>query len=153
MSAQLIFIPLTSKKTDAGADRSTDDQSQDAPSAGAGSSGGSAAQPATIPGAPVGAAPDNPPWTIQPWIPLPVGTLKVLGQAPNHVGDFDSFPTLFQSLHATGITTRLPGGSNTVFATVEDTSALEETWLREALGRLPSELTIVVAPKSRDAPT
>jgi hypothetical protein len=54
---------------------------------------------------------------------------------------------MFNSLHEAGMSATLPGGSNTVFATVKDLSGLEQTTVHQELDRLPSALTIVVGPK------
>jgi hypothetical protein len=55
--------------------------------------------------------------------------------------------SMFKSMHKAGMGAKLPGGSNTVFATVEDLSELELSSIHHELSRLPSELTIVVGPK------
>jgi hypothetical protein len=142
MSAQLIFIPLTSHKPEEESQQPQGDEKKGASAAGAGT-GGRPPQP----GNPAGISGGNPP-KFPPWFPLPIGTVKVFGQNPNHLGEFDSISSLLKSLHAAGVSAKLPGGSNTVFATVKDLSGLEKTSLHHELARLPSELTIVVGPKS-----
>jgi hypothetical protein len=144
MSAQLIIIPFTKKEED-GAPEGTQGDEKSGPSSRTGGAGGSSAEPSGNSGQSAGASPDIPPWR-----PLPVGTVKVFGQAPNEVGQFDSIPALFHSLHGAGLSTKLPGGSNTVFATVKDLGELENSSLRDELAKLPPELTIVISPINRD---
>ena len=73
--------------------------------------------------------------------------IEDFGQNPNHFGEFNSMSSMFKSMHKAGMAANLPGGSNTVFVTVEDLSELEKASLDHELSRLPSELTIIVCPK------
>ncbi len=75
-------------------------------------------------------------------IPLPIGTLIVMGQEPHGVGHFDNLSSLAASLRTK--VGSLPGGSNTVFATVGDIADLQSTSLHDSLAKLPDHLTIVV---------
>ena len=138
MSAQLIVIPLPSNVADAEADRPLGDESPGSSAAGSGT-GLSSPSPGDG-GKPLGTLPNIPKWPG----PLPIGTVKIFGQTPNHFGEFDSFPKLFQELHKAGVLQKLPGASNTVFATVKDLSELGKPSLGHALAQLPSELTIIV---------
>ncbi|MEA2886011.1 MAG: hypothetical protein QOD11_371 [Bradyrhizobium sp.] len=135
MPAQLILIPLPSS-------RSEQEQPEGDENKGSSATGGSTAEPRD----PAEISGGNPP-KFPVWIPLPIGAVKVFGQGANHLGDFDSISSMFNSLHEAGMSATLPGGSNTVFATVKDLSGLEQTTVHQELDRLPSALTIVVGPK------
>lgn len=141
MPAQLIFIPLTSSQSKQDLQQPQSNENKGSSAAGA-ATGGSTAQPGRTARISRGKRPKFP-----PHIPLPIGAVKVFGQNANHLGDFDSISSLFNSLHEGGMVAKLPGGSNTVFATVKDWSGLEKTAVHHELARLPSELTIVVGPK------
>jgi hypothetical protein len=79
--------------------------------------------------------------------PLPIG-YAVYGQLPKRLGHFETIPSLVKSLRASK---KLPGGSNTVFATVRDIKGLKSKSFRAGLAKLPDELTIVVRPGEPDA--
>jgi hypothetical protein len=80
--------------------------------------------------------------------PFPmVSTIAVLGQLPNALGHFDTILSLVKSLGLDGAIAKLPGGSNTVFATVKEISSLDSEPLQRALAKLPEQLTIVVKGK------
>jgi hypothetical protein len=80
-----------------------------------------------------------------PYRPVPIGVLNIYGQKPLDIGHFDTVAKVLESLHGK----RLPGGSNTIFASVAhlDEKQLDDVQLRalhRQLERLPDELTIIV---------
>jgi hypothetical protein len=85
-----------------------------------------------------------------PYRPLPigalykafhVGTMNVFGQEPTQVGRFDSVKELLDMAHSRK---GLPGGSNTIFATVRKVGKIDPKSLHGGLKGLPDELTIIV---------
>jgi hypothetical protein len=81
------------------------------------------------------------------WRPINIATVVVVGQKPHELGHFDSMTSLAKAVHGY----RLPGGSNTVFATVNHADDLNSEEFQERLGELPDALTIVVRPGEPDA--
>src|ERR1700728_3795819 len=82
-------------------------------------------------------ADDNDPYGPD-WIPI--GTLSIYGQHPVRIGHFGTVEEVLVSPRVRA----LPGGSNTVFATVQNLHGIRGRSLGEQLGKLPNELTIVV---------
>jgi hypothetical protein len=82
-----------------------------------------------------------------PYYPIPVRTLNVYGQSPVHIGHFANMTKLLDSVHSRG---GLPGGSNTLFASVGDlrgmrsSNKVRSSQLQSRLASLPDELTIIV---------
>lgn len=85
---------------------------------------------------------------IPPYEPLPIGVLNVFGQEPVEVGHFANVAKLLDEVHERKIA---PGGSNTIFASVENLADVQSPSVRGKLARLPADLTIVVHPGKRDA--
>jgi hypothetical protein len=71
---------------------------------------------------------------------VPVGTFTVAGQDPVKIGHYKTVEELLGS----GRVKTLPGGSNTVFATVENLHGLHAPSVHMQLRALPKELTIIV---------
>lgn len=76
-----------------------------------------------------------------PHIPIPVGTLAIFGQKPLQLGHFKTVGDLMEEVQSWN---KLPGGSNTVFATVANLNDLKFPSIHERIAKLPKELTIVV---------
>jgi hypothetical protein len=81
------------------------------------------------------------------WRPINLATALVVGQKPQELGHFDSMTALAKAAHRY----KLPGGSNTVFATVKHTGDLGSEAFHESLSKLPDALTIVVRSGGPDA--
>lgn len=73
-------------------------------------------------------------------IPVPV-IFTVVGQKAFTVGHFANLSTLLDKVHARK---RLPGGSNTMFASVAKLEDLKSPAVHDKLERLPEQLTIIV---------
>jgi hypothetical protein len=71
----------------------------------------------------------------------PVGALNVFGQKPLRMGHFADVATLLDEVHARK---QLPGGSNTLFASVANLDDMHSPPVRDKLKKLPEQLTIVV---------
>jgi hypothetical protein len=91
----------------------------------------------TAPPAGSGAGPVEDPYGPD-WIP--VGSMNVTGQNPVTIGHYK---TVEELLGSEGVRT-LPGGSNTVFATVENLHGLDAPSVQTKLNALPKELTIII---------
>jgi hypothetical protein len=89
-----------------------------------------------------------------PYWPIPVRTLSVHGQKPVEIGHFANMTKLLDSVHSRK---GLPGGSNTLFASVEDLrgmrslNVMQSKLLHRRLESLPDELTIIVHEAKRRA--
>ncbi|HLH91523.1 MAG TPA: hypothetical protein VKX28_23985 [Xanthobacteraceae bacterium] len=81
------------------------------------------------------------------WRPINMATVLVVGQKPHELGHFDSMTALAKAVHDH----KLPGGSNTVFATVKHIRDLNSEMFHATLGKLPDALTIIVRPGGPDA--
>jgi hypothetical protein len=71
---------------------------------------------------------------------IPVGSMNVIGQDPVTIGHYKTVDELLVSEEVK----TLRGGSNTVFATVENLHGLYGPSVRTKLNALPKELTIIV---------
>jgi len=93
--------------------------------------------------------PDQPPpgTKYPPWRPINISSVAVFGQKPHALGHFDDMTALVASLR----NAKVPGGSNTVFATVKSAKDMHSKSFRQGLGKLPDALTIVVKPVGPDA--
>lgn len=89
-----------------------------------------------------------------PYFPIPVRTLNVYGQKPIDIGHFADMTELLDAVHSRG---GLPGGSNTLFASVGNlrnmrtSNKVQLDLLRNRLATLPDELTIIVHEAKRRA--
>lgn len=119
------FIVVARQAQEKPADKSKKDKQEEekkaAPPAGGGSGSGETIYP--------------------PHIPIPIGTLNIFGQKPVQIGHFKTVGDLLESVHSWK---NLPGGSNTVFATVGNLHDLKIPSVHDRLAKLPSELTIIV---------
>jgi hypothetical protein len=76
-----------------------------------------------------------------PYWPIPVGTLNVYGQKPIDIGHFADMAAMLDAVH---LRQGLPGGSNTLFASVGSLHNARTPNLHDRLKALPDELTIIV---------
>jgi hypothetical protein len=76
-----------------------------------------------------------------PPIWIPIGTMSIFGQEPMQIGHFNTVGGLLEFVHSWK---KLPGGSNTVFATVGNLHDLKIPSVHNRLAALPNELTIIV---------
>jgi hypothetical protein len=134
MPAQLVVIPRQAGKNgDKKSDRKAEEDKEKKASEPEGSGGGSGTS-------------DDP---YGPYWPPSIGVLWVYGQGPWDIGHFASVAKLLDSEH---FYRGLPGGSNTVFASVDhldDMRFLDD--VKSRLGKLPDELTIIVHEGKRRA--
>ena len=87
-----------------------------------------------------------------PYRPIPIGVLNVYGQKPLDIGHFESVAKVLDSVHSRA---GLPGGSNTIFASVRHLEDMRNDVklrsLHSKLEVLPNELTIIVHEEKRRA--
>ena len=124
MAAQLVVIAKKSAGEETGAE--AEKQPEKGQKSGSAAAGGASTG---------GADPYGPYW------PIPVGTLNVYGQKPVHIGHFADMGEMLAAVHSRK---GLPGGSNTLFASVGNLHNMRTSKVHEQLAALPDQLTIIV---------